>query len=637
MNQGASKFTHSKGVPLIGTFFAVLFHFATETKWGIKAIMQPVIFAPCSLSSQWQRYVRLCAFRGSPMETKQTRIVIGVIALALLACLFSPLLSSREPILPLYQTALSFNATNAFQAANEFVTEYPRRVIGSFESRQSTGYLRDYLEKLGYAVEYSHFDARVPKREVGRNVLVFKKGQDSEIVAVVAHYDTARTTLQGAMKNGAAVGVLLELARIFAASPTRRNLLFIFSDGGEWGTLGAQDLAQNYPERNRMVAVLSLDHVCIGDLAAFRLEETGQLKGFTPPWLRQIVRHAAEIQGLPVASPSGFLEHFERAMLISRADQGPFLKADIPAINLGSASSDPIREKAVYHSPQDATGNLSVSSIEKYGLVAERIVRSLDGLPSIPVESSGHFRLWDALFLRPGTVSALHATIFVPLPVIFYFYFRNHCGRMNLALFGRELLVFSGTIAPLWILYPTIALLRGLRLLPFYSLYPAPAKDPVLENPPWDLLGWLFATAVVAGVICYVIVRVSLRHLPKSQFHGSKMILLGFMLIIVAFALCHNTYWASAFLLLPVWIWALAGPAQGMGERVRNGILLFAAGIPCYAALFLNASQVEMSWNFVWYQVLALSTGLYSAAGFFLGTAAIALGIRFVAIQFCNK
>ncbi len=208
---------------------------------------------------------------------------------------------------------------------------------------------------------------------------------------------------------------------------------------------------------------------------------------------------------------------------------------------------------------------------------------------------------------------------------------------MNLALFGRELLVFSGTIAPLWILYPTIALLRGLRLLPFYSLYPAPAKDPVLENPPWDLLGWLFATAVVAGVICYVIVRVSLRHLPKSQFHGSKMILLGFMLIIVAFALCHNTYWASAFLLLPVWIWALAGPAQGMGERVRNGILLFAAGIPCYAALFLNASQVEMSWNFVWYQVLALSTGLYSAAGFFLGTAAIALGIRFVAIQFCNK
>jgi Zn-dependent M28 family amino/carboxypeptidase len=94
--------------------------------------------------------------------------------------------------------------------------------------------------------------------------------------------------------------VLLELARVFSGSPTRRSLLFIFTDGGEWGSVGAKDIAETYPQRGRIVAALSLDHVSSGDLAAFYMESTGQLNGFAPPCLRQIARGAAETQGLPV-------------------------------------------------------------------------------------------------------------------------------------------------------------------------------------------------------------------------------------------------------------------------------------------------------------------------------------------------
>ncbi len=570
------------------------------------------------------------------MDSKQTRTVAGVIVFVLLACLIFPLLlSRREPLLPQTQSPLSFNAELAYRAAQEFVTQFPHRAIGSFESRQSTGYLHDYLVKLGYTIDYSHFDARIVKRlQVGRNVLAYKQGRSSETLALIAHFDTAGTTVQGAMKNGAAVGVLLELARVFAESPTRRSFLFIFSDGEEYGMLGARDLASNYPGRNRIVAVLSLDHVSIGDLAGFCLEETGQMKGFTPPWLRQLAAQSARMQGLPVHSPAGFREHLERAVLISWADQGPFLSAGIPAINLGSESTDRNRERAVYHSPQDIIGNLKVASIEKYGLTAERIARTLDELRYIPRESSGAFRLWDALFVKPGAISALHLIVFLPLPLIFYFHLKNYCGQMRWIFFGREILAFAGTILPFWAIYPSIRLVRALRLLPLYGIYPATPKDPILLNPKWGLLGGIFAAALVIAIVFFVIVKFSSRSLPKAQFHISKLVLLGFLLITIVLALRHNAYWASTFLVLSAWIWALVGPGQTLGSRIRNDIWLLAAGIPYCAALWLYAFRLDLSWNFIWYQVLALSTGMFSAAGYFLATAAIAIGIRFLAIQF---
>jgi hypothetical protein len=569
------------------------------------------------------------------MDKKQTRIVLGIIALVLLSYLISPLLfSTREPVLPLTQSPLFFDATRAYRVTQEFVTRFPKRVFGSLESRQSTGYLHDYLAELGYTVDYSHFEARIASRkQVGRNVLAYKRGRRPEVLALIAHFDTARTTVQGAMKNGAGVGVLLEMARIFAASPTQRSLLFIFSDGEEWGMLGAQDLAGSYPGRAQIATVLSLDNVGIGDLAGFCLEETGQLKGFTPPWLRRLAWQAAEAQGLPVNATSGLQEIFERAFRISWADQGPFLKADIPAINLGSESTDRARERAIYHSPQDTIENLKVGSIGKYGLAAERIVRSLDELKSIPKDASESFRLWGALFLKPKVVLALQILAFLPLPFIFYFHLKKHHGRLSLAQIGRELLAYSGTILPFGTIYFSIGLLRALRRLPLYSLYPATLKDPVLENPPWGLLWGVFGAALGVAAVCYLVARYSFRSLPRPEFYISKPVLLGLMLIVVGMGLAHNPYWALIFLLLPAWIWAFAGCSQTVRQRLGNWVWILAAGIPYYAALWMYASRLGMSWNFIWYQVLALNTGMFTAAGYFLGAAAIALGIRFLAIQ----
>jgi len=567
------------------------------------------------------------------MDSKQTKIVLGLLAFVVVAWIFSPLFCSfREQGLPVSRTPLSFDEAGSYRLMQGFVTQYPARVLGSMESRQSTGYIREHLESLGYSISYSHFDARIAgRKQVGRNVLAYKQGKAPEMIALVAHLDTARTTVQGAMDNGSGVGVLLELARIFAAGPTQRSLLVIFSDGEEWGMLGARDLAGSYPERSRLAAVLCLDHVGIGDLEALRLEETGQLKGFTPPWLRHLARQAAESQGLRVIGPSGFSEYLERAFLISWADQGPFLSAGVPAINLGSESKEATREREIYHSAGDTIEKLKPASIGAYGRAAERIARTLDEMPSIPAESSEPFRVWDALFLRPHAIAALQVMLFLPTALVFVAHVKNHRHRLRPILVGREILAFAGTVLPFGAIYFSIALFRALRLIPLYTLYPAAIKDPVLENLPWRVLSGIAATALFVAAACYILAKFAFADLPRPSFYVSKIVLLALLVTGVGLSLCYNPYWASLFFVFPAWIWALAGPRSP--GRGMNRILIVAAAIPYFGLAWVCASRLQLGWALVWYQVLALSTGLFTKAAYFLATGIIAIGIRFLAIQ----
>jgi hypothetical protein len=569
------------------------------------------------------------------MDSRQKRIVMGVFVIVLLAWLAGSLLfSAREHALILSLEPLAFDATRARQTAAEFVTENPGRVLGSLESRQSTAYLYEKLTESGYEIEYTHFDARIGGRsQAGRNVLAFRQGESSEILAVTAHYDTAETTHQGAMKNGAAVGVLLELARVFRATPTQRSLLFIFTDGGEWGSLGARDMAAGESHQYDIAAVLSLEGVGIGDLAAFRLEKTGQLEGFTPPWLRQLALRAAETQNLPVQAPSGFKEHLERTWSISRGDQGPFLAAGIPAITLGSVSSDRAREKAIFHSPEDTIENITVDSMEMFGFAAERIIRSLDTLPSIPRESANAFRIGDSRFTAPATMQALHILSFLPLPVFFILLLLRHGTQVHFDQIGRELLLCSLTFLPLLTAYFCLQISIAMRLFPLYTLYPPIANHPAIENPSWGIVWAIVGTALFVAVICWLIGRFGLKSWPTPCYDSSKLVLLGLMLIMVFFAIRHNSYWAMTFLLLPAWMWTVVGSAQTPGRRSINRILILAAAAPGLIGLSWFASSLGLQLNYVWYHILALTTGLFSTTGYFIGAAAVAIGIRWIAIQ----
>ncbi len=570
-----------------------------------------------------------------PMDQRQTKIVLGTAGVMIILWLAFPLLGTRrEPMPPVEPVFLVFDPANALRVTRDFVVRFPQRVLGSNEARQSTGYLQEYLRQLGYEVSYAHFDAVIAgRRQVGRNVYAFQPGRSEEILVLVAHYDTARTTLQGAMDDGSGVGVLLELARVFAGSPMSRSLLFVASDGEEWGMLGTVDLARNHPARKRIVAAISLDYVAAGELARLTLETTGQMGGYSPSWLRSLARGSIEAEGLTVIEPAGFQEFVQRSLLLSSTDQGPFLNAGIPAINLGSESRDSALERAVYHSSEDTVENLNLESLTRYGRATERAVRTLDSLPVIPHDPMGAFRVHGDIVLAPGIMTVLQYLAFVPLLVGLWFHLANHGQFLSIARIQREFTAFVGTLLPLVLIYPVVLLLSLLRRIPLFSLYPPPPKDPILQQPQYGVLAGIFTAVILASIGCFFLVRYLNRELPRPDFHVSKTLLLLLLVAVSVLGLLYNPYWAVSFLILPAWLWTIVGPGIGPGARAANRLLIVAAGVLYFMLCWSYAARLFLGWKLIWYEVLALSTGMFHFHAFLLSAAIFALGIRFLAIQ----
>jgi hypothetical protein len=572
------------------------------------------------------------------MNRRQIRIVLASMAAVGLLWLLSPLSgdSPSEPAIP--DSTLLFDAQKAFDATREFVTRHPRRILGSLEARQSTAFFRSQLQPLGYEITYSHFDATIANRtEVGRNVLAFRRGPLPEILVVMAHYDTARPTVQGAMDDGSGVGVLVELGRVLSMAPLRHSLLLVASDGEEWGMLGAGDLAENYGDRSRIVAALSLDYVAPGELADLQLAVVGLGSGYSPSWLRDLARKAAAPERLTILEPAGLQEHLERALLISLTDQGPLLGNGIPAINLGSGSRDRELEARIYHSPEDTIGRLKIASFEKFGHAAERILWSLDAAPAVPRDTSAPFRVTLGRYLSGPTVIVLHLLTFVPLVLGVSFLWRNSAARVTLAVAARELIVLVGMLVPCASVYSAIVVLTRSGRIPVFSGYPPGPGDPALDNPIWAAIIGLGVVLLLTSIVCFFGARILSRKLPAAGSSTSRMLTLTVLTAIVALGIIYNSYWAVAFLFLPAWVWVMAEQGRSATSRLLRGSFIVAAGLPWYALTVHYSHFLRAGWRMVWYEVLALSTGMFTPAAYFLTAMMVAAGIRLAALQFIRE
>jgi hypothetical protein len=111
-----------------------------------------------------------------------------------------------------------------------------------------------------------------------RNVAAILKGTDpvlaKEYVIIGAHYDHLGRSIEGAqdpnsldsIRNGAddnASGTagVMELARLFAAHPTKRSLLFVTFSGEEWGVLGSAKFADERLPAGHMQAMVNFDMI----------------------------------------------------------------------------------------------------------------------------------------------------------------------------------------------------------------------------------------------------------------------------------------------------------------------------------------------------------------------------------------
>src|SRR6266705_1498537 len=209
-----------------------------------------------------------------PVNAKLYRGTWLLVGLPLLIAAFS--VARPAPLPPPEQlSALDGRALKSL--AGDLVLYRSNRYPGTAGAINAAQWFRDQLHPYGLQIRTERFSAIVPR--IGRvrlqNLLAVAPGRAPQTIVVMAHRDNDGTG-PGANDNASGTAVLVELARAYSVLTPAHTLVFLSTDGGALGGLGAVEFLEHAPERRNVVAVINLD--AIGGPGRPRL----QIGGDTP-------------------------------------------------------------------------------------------------------------------------------------------------------------------------------------------------------------------------------------------------------------------------------------------------------------------------------------------------------------------
>ena len=287
-----------------------------------------------------------------------------------------PAEEAPPPAIPAKPPAISGAA--ALEEVRAFLAVGPRDA-GTPGAERAANVLADRLRALGVEAEIQEFREPSPlgPETVFRNVLGRIPGRTDRIVLLGSHYDTKAgiPDFVGANDSGSSTGLLLELARAFAAAGTPElEIRFAFFDGEESrieygptdGFHGSRHLARTMAadgSLSNVVAMILLDMVGDRDL-------TLTIPRNCTPWLVSAAFAAARAEGVR--------ERFQLYPYNVGDDHVAFFERGVPAINFidfeyGSAPG----LNDYWHTPADTLDKLSAESLDLVGRVVARLVAEL--------------------------------------------------------------------------------------------------------------------------------------------------------------------------------------------------------------------------------------------------------------------
>ncbi len=509
----------------------------------------------------------------------------------------------------------SVNSSEAYELGRELAKLFPHKHSGSADVEKAALWLAGKLQGWGYNVSIQKFSAILGEQVVLRNVVGVKRGLGGESLLILTNYDQAPTARESASDTTAAVGVVLALAHALADEPTNKSLVFAFVDGEEWGMLGAAYVADNYPGPSKPFAAVVPEDVDVGLPIGIRVDPVGQFKGYTPLWLRELVKACALSSGLSFSDPKGFEEYAERAVLISFTDQGPLLARDIPTVHLGLWGDRPELQSQVYHSPLDLFENITPQAVEKYAKVAECTIRYLDDMPRVYAEPMLYLKLSEGLVVHYPFL-ALPQLLFL-LPLAFT---AARAIGINRPCW-REALGYSAVLAALALSYGLAKLLPFTGLMPYFELYPPPPRHPLLYTPNYAAMGlWSLVTAFILYITIRTISKLKIE--PARGWATELTILLTLSFI----ALFFNPFAATLLFLPAAYLWPHIIPGI---SRPRALALLLSGGVIVYLLIVIYAQRIYLSpLLMLWYLFMGVAYGLFTPQSMALFIAIITCGIR---------
>src|SRR5215208_6629285 len=209
------------------------------------------------------------ARRGSierPINARMYRGTWLLVGIPLLVAAFSV---NRASALPRPELPPTFDATAARLLADDLAERFPDRRPGTRTADAAAVWVAERFRLYGLRPRRECFSADVPGLETRAltNVSAVVPGRSDSTIVVLAHRDDVGTG-RGANDNGSGTAALIELARTYArvgggrppVVPAHR-IVFLSTDGGAFGALGAARFADAPANRARVAAVVALDAI----------------------------------------------------------------------------------------------------------------------------------------------------------------------------------------------------------------------------------------------------------------------------------------------------------------------------------------------------------------------------------------
>jgi glutaminyl-peptide cyclotransferase len=309
------------------------------------------------------------------MRKPQIELCLFAVCLLFMGC------QKDTPVAHVAAQRLIFTAEHGTQALSNvttFVQACTPRDAMTPGAEHAAQWLKEKLISSGLQnATIDTFMDKTPKGDQAfHNVEAIISGQSTRTILLLSHFDTKsgiRPVFQGANDGGSSTGLLLELARIIAASGTPRDTIHIaFLDGEEcWFNFDAQDglhgsrhLARKLKAQKKdIAAVILMDMIGDRDLHI-------QLPHNGTGTLRACALRAADATG-----DRDHIALYDGAIL---DDHQPFLDEGFPAVDLIDFEyGDAPENNNYWHTTYDTLDKLSAESLAITGRIVLEMINQL--------------------------------------------------------------------------------------------------------------------------------------------------------------------------------------------------------------------------------------------------------------------
>jgi hypothetical protein len=521
-----------------------------------------------------------------------------LVGLPLLVAAFS--VARPAPLPRAFLPSLDGEATKRLAA--DLADNHPNRQPGDL---QAADWFREQLTPYKLPIRSERFSAVIPGR--GRvqmqNLVAQAIGRSPGTIVVMAHRDNSGRG-QGASDNASGTAMLVELARAYGApagvssAQLRPNhtILFVSTDGGAFGGLGAAWFAEHSPLRHDVAAVINLDSV--GGRGPIRVEFNGDTPR-TPSgiFLQTVAARVAAQVGRGPARPGIVRQLVDLGFPFSLYEQAPFLSRGIAAVTLTTAGDNPPDPIT------DTTGRLQAARLAQVGRAAQDSLGTLDEGLEFTQGTSSYVYL-GARLLRGWSVELVLIACLLPFLTTAIDLFAR-CRRRHIPLAPALRSYRSRLGFWLW-----VALL--FEAFGFLGAWPegaprpiAPTSDIAHNWPAGALLG-LSVLALVGWLLTRerLIPRRAITMQEELAGHTVALLCLGALSLLVV---ATNPF-ALIFLLPSLHVWLWLPQVRGTPLAVRLGVLALGfAGPALLVGMF--ATRFDLGWDAFWYLAALRAVG----------------------------